>query len=187
MKRINVEDHNQPASYDAKFSGTFGILDMDRLRGLAKYFKGGTYVDVGCFDSPMPALLAEHYSSSKIYAFDQAPKMIATLARLFPKVNYQVADCYNIPLPDESVDCVVAGELIEHLEYPKKAIAEWLRILKPGGHLSISTPFEEQNNQVGGIYHLWQWNLQDMRDLGFTEMEVIQEIHYRTILAWRQK
>ena len=187
MKRINAKDNNDPEAYDAKFVGTLGAHDMKRFELLAKNFKGGVYADIGCFDSPMPALLAERYPACTIYAFDHAPKMIAFLAERFPKVKYKVANCYSIPLESESVDYVVAGEIIEHLEKPADAIKEWLRILKPGGTLAVSTPFEEQGTEVGGIYHLWQWTLADMADLGFTETDVIMEANYETILAWQTK
>lgn len=187
MKRINEVNINTPEMTDAAFAGTFGVTDMNRQRRLAKYFKGGVYADVGCFDSPMPALLAEHYGSSAIYAFDHAPNMVAWLASRFPKVHYQIANCYELPIPDAMLDCVVAGELIEHLEEPQKAITEWMRVLKPGGWLAISTPLEEQNHDVGGPQHLWQWTLEDMTLLGFTEVEVETDGHRRTILAWQQK
>lgn len=188
MKRINQLDINTPESYDKKFTNTLGITDMERIEKLAQYFEGGVYVDVGCFDSPMPLILAERYPDAEILAFDQAPGMIDFLATHLPQVSYSVADCYSLPLPDNFADCVVAGELIEHLERPQDAVAEWLRVLKPGGWLAISTPFEERNNEVGGPYHLWHWTVADVEQLLDTkETEVLQESTFRTILAWRQK
>lgn len=44
------------------------------------------------------------------------------------------------PMPDDTYDLVIASELIEHLVNTDTFVAEVRRILKPGGHLLISTP-----------------------------------------------
>src|SRR5437879_3953243 len=43
-------------------------------------------------------------------------------------------------IPDESVDFVVANHLLEHLEYPIRGLAEFHRVLKPGGALYMALP-----------------------------------------------
>lgn len=187
-KQINHEFHSTPEIYDDKFDRKLGIFDTERFEKLAKYFKGGIYVDVGCFDSVMPALLAERYPDSEIYALDHSPKMIAFLKSRLPKVKYMLADCYALPFEDNSVDCIVAGEIIEHLERPEDMVKECLRVLKPGGYLAVSTPHEEQGHDIGGPYHMWRWEVKDVEELlGTKESEVLQEETNKTILAWRKK
>lgn len=195
MERITTdeEDINSPELYDSKFNGTLGVHDMERHELLASKFKGGTYVDVGCFDSIMPILIAERFPKSTVYAFDYAPKLIDFLEIRFSKVKYR---CQNIseglPFDRESVDYVCAGELIEHLKDPAAFVQDALRVLKPGGWLAISTPFEavkrSSGDEVGGDAHLWRWTKADIEQLlGTTETKVIQESNTKTILAWRQK
>jgi 2-polyprenyl-3-methyl-5-hydroxy-6-metoxy-1,4-benzoquinol methylase len=46
-------------------------------------------------------------------------------------------------LPSGAFDVVVSAEVIEHLENPRAVAREWFRLLKPGGHLLISTPNNE--------------------------------------------
>jgi len=41
---------------------------------------------------------------------------------------------------DESFDTVYSSHVLEHMEDPQKAVENWWRILKPGGHLVISVP-----------------------------------------------
>jgi SAM-dependent methyltransferase len=41
---------------------------------------------------------------------------------------------------DASFDFVVAAHVIEHMRNPIGAIAAWLRVLKPGGHLYLIVP-----------------------------------------------
>lgn len=52
-----------------------------------------------------------------------------------------IGDIHNIPLKKETYDTVVALQVIEHCQNPKKAIQEMIRITKPKGTIIISAPF----------------------------------------------
>ena len=58
-----------------------------------------------------------------------------------------LANANAIPLANESVDAVIASEVIEHLNEPDIAIAEFVRIIKPGGRVVITTPYKENIKQ----------------------------------------
>lgn len=49
------------------------------------------------------------------------------------------ADASRLPVPDESADVVVAGEVLEHVTDWRAVTAEACRILKPGGTLIVDT------------------------------------------------
>lgn len=51
------------------------------------------------------------------------------------------ADAHAIPFMENSFDCVVCGELLEHVKDPAKVIAEVFRILVSDGRLLITVPF----------------------------------------------
>lgn len=52
-----------------------------------------------------------------------------------------VGTAYEVPAPDAAADAVISSQVIEHLEYPDKALKEAARLLKPGGYLFLSFPF----------------------------------------------
>lgn len=47
-----------------------------------------------------------------------------------------------IPLPDHSVDVIYCSEVLEHMRDPMPFIAEWRRVLRPNGHVLVTTPNE---------------------------------------------
>ncbi|MEU2347973.1 class I SAM-dependent methyltransferase [Modestobacter sp. NPDC049651] len=50
------------------------------------------------------------------------------------------ADLRALPVPDASVDRVIASEVLEHVPDDVSAIAEIARVLKPGGRVAVTVP-----------------------------------------------
>lgn len=50
------------------------------------------------------------------------------------------ADALHLPLPDGSLDHVIASEILEHIPQDEAAIAEIARVLKPGATAGVSVP-----------------------------------------------
>lgn len=65
-----------------------------------------------------------------------------------------------LPFPDASFDVVVCLEVLEHITAHEAAVAEFLRVLRPGGRLIISVPDHTHEtewaalNRHGNPYHL---------------------------------
>ncbi|MBQ9430852.1 MAG: class I SAM-dependent methyltransferase [Kiritimatiellae bacterium] len=61
---------------------------------------------------------------------------------LFPsREGVEKIDVTAIPFPDQSFDWVICNHVLEHVPDDRKAMRELLRILKPGGHAILQTPF----------------------------------------------
>ena len=52
-----------------------------------------------------------------------------------------ISDITSIPKPDSFFDAIMCVEVLEHIPEPSKAITEFGRLLKPGGLLIITAPF----------------------------------------------
>lgn len=52
-----------------------------------------------------------------------------------------ISDITNVPEDDGSFDAIMCVEVFEHLPEPLKALGEFSRLLKSGGHLIITAPF----------------------------------------------
>lgn len=50
------------------------------------------------------------------------------------------ADCYDIPLENDSIDAILSTQVLEHLQMPDRMLAEAYRLLKPGGQLILTVP-----------------------------------------------
>ena len=57
-----------------------------------------------------------------------------------------VSDITSIPVINGSFDCVLCTEVLEHVPYPDKAIAEFSRVLKSRGLLILTAPFASQTH-----------------------------------------
>lgn len=51
-----------------------------------------------------------------------------------------IGDALSLPYADETFDCVIASEILEHVTQDDAAIAELIRVLKGGGTLVITVP-----------------------------------------------
>lgn len=71
------------------------------------------------------------------------------------KVRFVLGDAENTMEPDDTYDAIVCRHLVWTLTDPRKAIAEWLRVLKPGGKLIVfdgnwaSKPFIGRCAEIG--------------------------------------
>ena len=101
-------------------------------------------LDVGCGR----AWVAEKFIQKgvKVVSLDISLTNPLKAIKKYPAKNHigVVADSFTLPFPEESFDCVIASEIIEHVNDPKKFVAELLRVVKKKGSLIISTPYKEK-------------------------------------------
>ena len=83
-------------------------------------------------------------------------------------------DMTHSNLPDNSFDCVVAVEVLEHVERDDLFVAEVKRVLKPGMTFLMSTPNGEfvVNRNPDHKRHYTRQQLKDLLNQHFTNVEV---------------
>jgi 2-polyprenyl-6-hydroxyphenyl methylase/3-demethylubiquinone-9 3-methyltransferase len=96
---------------------------------------GAVLVDLGCGGG----LLAPHVAGKgyRHVGFDLVTSALEQAYR--HGVHAVRADVMRLPVANDSVDVVSAGELLEHVTDWRRAIAEAARVLRPGGHLVLDT------------------------------------------------
>ena len=96
---------------------------------------GAVLVDLGCGGG----LLAPHVAD-KGYRH-VGVDLVASALRLAARhgVTPVRGDALAVPLADGCADVVSAGELLEHVPDPRRALAEACRLLRPGGLLVLDT------------------------------------------------
>lgn len=75
-------------------------------------------------------------------------------------IDYQY-DIHDLKFEDNSFDVAVCLSILEHIPYPKKAIAELHRVLKPGGRIWVQLPFAYPYHE--GPQDYWRVSPQGLR------------------------
>ncbi len=93
-------------------------------------------LDLGC---RYGALTRSYLQGNEVVGVDVDREALVEAAKLGVETVWADLD-EPLPFPDESFDCVVLGEVLEHLRFPAEAVAEARRVLRPGGVLLGSVP-----------------------------------------------
>ena len=96
------------------------------------------------------------------------------------KIEWVHGSVEELPFEDNSAECIVMSQLLEHLPEPERAVAEGLRILKPGGIFIIGVPLGMHHYDP---LHLHVFEIEDMKRIGerfedicdITRLETIAE------------
>ena len=101
-------------------------------------------LDAGCGGGWVSKVLVP--SGKKVISMDVSPGNPVKAIRELKHKNHAglIADIYNIPLKEKSLDCIIASEVMEHLPDPRTFIIKMLKLLKKNGKLIITTPYNEK-------------------------------------------
>jgi SAM-dependent methyltransferase len=153
---------------------------------------GGRVLDAGCGRSLFTEIRPDWPFT--IVAADVDLDLIASRKVEFPSVRWAVAGAAPLPFRDATFDALFAGELVEHLPDPVPAVAEFRRVLRPGGTLILTTPNRRRlANVVDGSDrpyspdHLSELSYDEVRQLlgdGGFEIVSATGLHLELLLNW---
>jgi GT2 family glycosyltransferase/2-polyprenyl-3-methyl-5-hydroxy-6-metoxy-1,4-benzoquinol methylase len=121
--------------------GTPASPPADVRRRIAARFLRGRGLEIGALQNPLP--LPDGAQARYVDRLTRAQARAH-----YPELQAQplvdptvICDADRLALvPDGSEDFVVCNHVLEHMRDPLGALREWLRVLKPGGHLYVSVP-----------------------------------------------
>lgn len=139
----------QSASYDEEAGG--GLFAADEPV-VAEYIGGrepGVALDAACGTGRFAEFLATR--RHQVIGVDNSPDMLAHARRRVPDGEFHLAELDRLPLPDHSVDVIVCALALVHVPRLEPVLAEFARVLRPGGDLVISDVHHELVTRGSGI------------------------------------
>jgi SAM-dependent methyltransferase len=137
-------------------------VDFDRL-GLAR---GERLLDLGCGGGRHA--FAAMRRGARVVALDYSAAELKDIAGVTAAMvdtgditwdawaGVVNGDALDIPFPDAMFDRIIAAEVLEHIWDYERAIAELVRVLRPGGRLAVTVPTrwpERVNWALDDKYH----------------------------------
>ena len=132
-------EHNGWERAAPAYPVTFGrvtALVLESLLDAAHVARGDRLLDVAC--GPGLAAAAAIRRGAVATGIDFSSAMVEVAHRLCPVAAFHVADAMALPFSDGQFDVVVSNFGLNHTPDPDRALAEMVRVLRPGGRMAFS-------------------------------------------------
>lgn len=121
-----------------------GKMFLDNFLGTAvksiKHLNIDSVLDVGCGEGFTLARFKKEKIGKSYEGIEVDEQAIALGKKLYPTLNIKKGDIYDLPYKSNSFDLVVCTEVLEHLDNPKKAYKELIRVSNK--YILLSVPNE---------------------------------------------
>lgn len=138
---IMTDDYTRVEGYNPEADLGLGCGLPTQFAGIKK---GDTVLDLGS-GAGNDCFVARHETGEdgRVIGVDFTPEMVAKAKENAKKLGYQnvefrQGDIESLPLTSNIVDVVVSNCVLNLVPDKRKALSEVMRVLKPGGHFSIS-------------------------------------------------
>ncbi|WP_253911427.1 class I SAM-dependent methyltransferase [Streptomyces sp. CNQ-509] len=102
----------------------------------------GLALDAACGTGRMATLLAAR--GHRTLGVDSSPEMLARARKRLPEGDFRLGGLDELPVADGAVDVVVCSLALTHVPDLGPVLAEFARVLRPGGHLVTSDVHPER-------------------------------------------
>lgn len=149
----------------------FNFVQNEIIRKVKSYIKEGRVLDIGCGNGQLVSLLAD--TGYSVYGVEPSSEAVNFFpvnvrSRIF---NKNINEC---GFEDNSFDCVLMFQSLEHVHNLEKIFSNIRKILKPEGMLWISVPNDDFfESKLFGAYY---YNLEVPRHLYFFTKKSLQAI-----------
>ena len=127
------------AAYDAQPDNLMLALDEELFTELLDgvTLNNQLVADIGCGTGRHWQKLINR-EPAELIGFDVSKEMLLVLQQKFPEQKTVRLTDHHINLPDASCDIIVSTLALAHIPEAGKALAEWERVLKPGGEILLT-------------------------------------------------
>lgn len=126
------------------YDGPNTAFDIDEpvIGEIVDALPAGTALDAACGTGRIAALLAGR--GHRVLGVDSSPDMLAQARTRVPDGDFRLGDLGRLPVGDDAVDLVVCSLALTHVPDLQPVLAEFARVLRPGGHLVTSDVHPER-------------------------------------------
>ncbi|GAA3235378.1 class I SAM-dependent methyltransferase [Nonomuraea helvata] len=124
--------------WSRNYDGPNSAFDLDEpfIREIVDALPAGDALDAACGTGRMAAYLAGR--GHRVRGVDSSPDMLERARLRVPQAEFLPGELSSLPVPGESVDLVVCSLALTHVPVLDPVLAEFGRVLRPGGHVVIA-------------------------------------------------
>ncbi|MBV9004526.1 MAG: methyltransferase domain-containing protein [Solirubrobacterales bacterium] len=149
FKAFEAEGWTRKAATYDRLTGRTTARLVEPLLDAAGVQSGSRLLDVAC--GPGRCAGAGAARGAVSLGVDAAEGMVAVARARYPEIEFRRADAERLPFADASFDAVVAGFVINHLPRPEGALAEFVRVLRPGGRVAVTVWDRPERMRLLGV------------------------------------
>jgi ubiquinone/menaquinone biosynthesis C-methylase UbiE len=149
MTQVDEGHAMDPSNYALDSTNECDRLERQAaLDGLERHLRhlphlpGGKLLDAGCGSGAMSRLIASHHPHFEVVGIDLNPAYISYAqdlgrAAALDNLTFEQGDLRALPFTPASFDVIWSRFVLYFLPNPEAAIAEFRRVIRPGGTWSL--------------------------------------------------
>lgn len=156
-------------------------------------------LDIGAGTGILTAPLAKLVDTGHVFAIDISDKMLSAAKQYISEhhISYLCSDACRLSLASNSVDKIVCYSTFPHIQKPHCALAEFYRVLKPGGaalifHNCCSRKLNHHHARMTSVVSFDKLPKSEylqllMQDAGFIAVKTVEQPDLYWVEAQKEK
>jgi len=148
---VKIRSQKEHHLYDVSYENLGNPGHIFEYEWAATYCQDKIIMDFGC-NTGLGSIILLNGGAKRVIGVDVSKKAIEAAKENFKDQNqtlFELVEEDSLPFEENTFDVIVALNIIEHLEFPKRNLEAILKILKPGGKLLVTT--------VNRHFRIWPW------------------------------